>query len=74
MHSYLKIIGNTDHVSSWKCKGLSGEIIKPPATSDNILVPALSYKTRVKLKTRCLKQDKITFTHEAILNIYVVYF
>ena len=74
MHSYFKIIGNTDQISSWKSKGLFDEIIKPPATSDNILVPALSYKTRVKVKRRCLEQDKITFTPGTILNIYVVCF
>ena len=30
-------------------------------------------KTRVKFDWDCLKQDKITFTHGKIVNIYVVY-
>ena len=45
------MITNTDYISSWKPKGLSAESIKPPATSDNSLTPALNYhgtKTRVK--------------------------
>ena len=39
----FKVINNTDYISSWKSKGLSAEIIKPPTTSDNSLTPALSY-------------------------------
>ena len=52
------------------------EIIKPPTTSDKRLAPPWSYngnKTRVKLDGSCLKQDKITFTHEKTANIYIVY-
>ena len=51
---------------------MSNEIIKPPKISDNSLAPALSYignKTRVKFGGGCLKQDKITFTHEKTANI-----
>ena len=45
------MIASTDYVSSWKSKGLPAETIKPPATSDKSLTPALSCcgtKTRVK--------------------------
>ena len=76
MYSYFKNIGNTDYISSWKSKGLSGEIIKPSTTSDNSVAQALSYignKTRVKFDGDCLKQDKITFTHEKTVNIYIIY-
>ena len=55
---------------------MSDQGINPPATSDNTLAPALSYfgnKTRVKSDGSCLKQDKITFTHEKIVNICIVY-
>ena len=48
-------------------KGLSAESVKPPTTSDNSLTPALSYygtKTRVKFTGSCLKQPKISYTHE----------
>ena len=76
MYRYYKKIGNTERISSWKSKGLSDEIIKPTTTSDNSLTPALSYignKARVKFDGGCLKQDKITFTHGLIVNIYIVY-
>ena len=58
INKYFKVITNTDYVSSWKSKGLSGESIKPPTTSDNSLTPALNYhgtKTRVKFTGSCLK-------------------
>ena len=76
IYKYFKKIGSTDHISEWKSKELSDEIIEPPNTSDNSLAPALSYignKTRVKFDGSCLKQDKITFTHGIIVNIYIVY-
>ena len=63
-------------VSEWKSKGLSDRIIKPPSTSDNSLAPVLSYigtKTKVKFSGSCLKQDKIAFTREKIVNIYLAY-
>ena len=76
LNKYFKVITNTNYVSSWKSKGLSAESIKPPTTSDNSLTPALSYygtKTRVKFTGSCLKQPKISYTHEKVVNIYIVY-
>ena len=75
---YFKVntITNTDYVSSWKSKGLSAESIKPPTTSDNSLTPELNYygkKVRVKFTGSCLKQPKISYTHEKVVNIYVLY-
>ena len=32
MHRYFLKIGNAEYISSWKSKGLSDEVIKPPAT------------------------------------------
>ena len=55
---------------------MSDEIIRTHATSGNSLAPALSYvgtKTRVKFDGGCLKQDKVTFTHEIVVNIYIAY-
>ena len=43
MYKYFKKIGNTDHISEWKSKGLSDEVIKPPTTSNNSLSQKLSY-------------------------------
>ena len=68
--------GDIDYISGWKSKGLSGKIIKPPNIFDNSLAPALSYtdhKTRLNFGGSYLKQDKITFTHEKIVNICIVY-
>ena len=55
---------------------MSDESIKPPSTSTNILNPLLNYvgtKIRVELNESCLKQDKISFNHGKIVNIYIVY-
>ena len=77
MSKYFTIITNTDYISSWKSKGLSNESIKPPTISDNSLAPPLDYygnKIRVKFAKSCLKQSgKILYTHENIVNIYIVY-
>ena len=76
LNKYFKIIANKDYISSWISKGLSDEIIKPPATSDNSLTPLIDYygsKTRVKFTGSCLKQPKISYTHGTIVNIYIVY-
>ena len=71
-------MGNSNlyYVLSWKSKGLSNESIKPPTTSDNSLTPILNYygtKTKVSFDMSCLKQDKVTFNHGKIVNIYIVY-
>ena len=62
-------------ILKWKSKGISDENIKSPATINNILNPLLEYGNKLKLKLngRCLKQDKITYNHEKIVNIYIVY-
>ena len=71
------IINVTDYVLSWQSKGLSAEAIKLPAASDNSLTPTISYydvsKIRVKFTGSCLKQDKVTFNHRKVVNIYIVY-
>ena len=76
LNKYFKVIANTDCASSWKSKGLSAETIKPPATSDNSLTPAVSYygtKARVKFTGSCLQQPKVSYTHGKVVNIYIVY-
>ena len=55
---------------------MTNEVINPTTTDGNSLAPALKYvgnKIRVKFEESCLKQDKITYAHEAIVNIYNVY-
>ena len=70
------MITNTNYISSWKSKGLSAESIKSPTTSDNSLTPELNYysnKARVKFAGSCLRQPKISYSHEKVVNIYIVY-
>ena len=61
---------------SWQFKGISNESIKPPTTSNNSLNPRLSYnhtKIKAQFTGSCLKQQKFTFTHKKVVNIYIVY-
>ena len=55
---------------------MSNESIKLPTIPDNSLTPILNYygtKTKVSFDMSCLKQDKVTFNHGKIANIYIVY-
>ena len=76
MYRYFKMITNTDYILSWKSKGLSAESITPPSAPNNFLNPSLNYlgtKIRVRFSRGCLKQDKIKYTHDTIVNIYIVH-
>ena len=78
LNKYLKVIinANTKYISSWQSKELSDKSIKPPATSDYKLNPKVNYhgnKKRLDFRGSCLKQDKNTFNHGKIVNIYIVY-
>ena len=73
LNKYFKLSGSNS-VLSWTSKGLSNENIKP-LTAPN-LIPELYYlgtKTIVSFPEACLKQDKVTFNHGKIVNIYIVY-
>ena len=74
---YLKLASdNPSTILSWKSKGLSDKSIKTPTASNKILNPSQHYvgtKARIKFIRDCLKQEKITFNHGKILNIYIVY-
>ena len=76
-YKYFKTVSiNNSNILSWKSKGLSDESIKPPTTSNKMLNPSLDFvgtKARVKFNGDCLKQDKISFDHGKIVNIYIVY-
>ena len=60
---YSKRVSNTNnHILSWKSKGFSDEIIKPPSTPANNLNRLLKYvgtKIRVEFEGSCLKQNEI---------------
>ena len=76
MYRYFILIANTKYISEWKYKRLSDENIKSPTTSDDSISPLIGYlsiKTRLKFNGSCLKQNKITYTHRTIVNIYIAY-
>ena len=79
MYRYFKIIagvGNGSHIDYWESKGLSDEVINSIKMSNYSVIPCLDYygtKIKVKFNGICLKQDKITYTHCKIVNIYIVY-
>ena len=77
LNKYFKMSdSDSNDILSWTSKGLSNEIIKPPTTPNNNLYPNLYYqgtKTIVSFPGAYLKQDKVTFNHGKIVNIYIVY-
>ena len=79
MYRYFKVLSFTqylEYVSEWKSKGLSNESIKAISTSDNSLNPTLIYygtKIKVKFNGGCLKQQKSSYTHRKVVNIYILY-
>ena len=55
---------------------MSNESITPSSAPNDFLSSSLNYlgtKIRVKFSGSCLRQDKITYTHGKIVNIYIVY-
>ena len=79
MYRYFKKIsgaGNSEYIYLSKSKGLSDKRINSIITSNYSITPELSYyskKIRVKFNGNCLTPDKLTYTHEKIGNIYIVY-
>ena len=59
----------------YKSKGLSDKTINSIKTSNHSITPNLDYgtKTRVEFNGGCLKQDKVTFNHRDLVNIYIVH-
>ena len=55
---------------------MSDESIKAPDTPNKILNPSQNdvvTNARVRFNGDCLKQEKVTFNHGKIINIYIVY-
>ena len=79
MQKYFKRIagvGSGNYIYFWKSKGLSDESFNDNAASKYNISPELSYygtRTREELNGSCLKQDKVTYNHGTIVNIYIVY-
>ena len=71
----LEKIANSDNISALKSKGLNDESIKSSVASNKSLGPTLNSintKLQAKFDSSCLKQDKVTFTHKKVVNIYIV--
>ena len=63
-----------EYVSEWKSKGLCSESFKAISASDNSLNPTLNYcgtKIRVKFTEDCLIQQKTTYNHQKVVNVYI---
>ena len=79
MYRYFKRIAGVDsgnYIYFWKSKGLSDERLDSITASNHKITPELSFystKTRVEFNGSCLKQDKVTYNHKKIVNIYIVY-
>ena len=79
MYRYFKRIVsvvNGSYIYYWQSKGLSDEKINSIKTPNHSITPNLDYygtKTRVEFNGSCLKQDKVTFNHRKVVNIYIVY-
>ena len=68
--------GITETIIAWQSKGLSNEKIKPPTTLNNSLSPKLkgyNSKIRIEFKGSRLKQDKVTFTPNFVVNLFNFY-
>ena len=70
LNKYFKVISN-DYFHHGNLKDCLMKILQPL-----LQVPQLNYygtKTRVLFSGDCLKQDKVTFDHGKVVNIYSVY-
>ena len=74
-YRYFKTVSiNNSNTLSWKSKGLSNESIKPSSTFNKMLNFSLDYvvtNEKVKFNGDYLKQQKVTFNHGKIVNIYI---
>ena len=69
-------LDSDNYIYYWKSKGLSDERINSIKTTDYGITPKSNdygTKIRVEFNGSCLEQDKITYTHGKIVNIYIVY-
>ena len=78
IQKYFKtfVEGSFTYISSWESKGSSNEKISSTTTSNyNEGAEPVYENARIKLSfnTDLLKQDKVTYNHGTIVNIYIVY-
>ena len=73
MYKYFHAVGF--EIASWKSKGLFNEKICSIMNSKGA-VPKIVHDNvgiKVKFNGDLLKQDKVTYNHQSIVNIYIVY-
>ena len=78
MYRYFKTFteNNFTFISLWESKGLSNEKIGSTKTSNYDQFPKIVYdnaRTKLRFSGDLLKQNKVTYNHGPIVNIYVVY-
>ena len=69
-------VGSDNYIYFWKSKGLSDESLDSITASNYKITPELSFygtKTKVEFNGSCLKQDKVTYNHGKIVNIYILF-
>ena len=69
-------VGNGNYIYSWQSKGVSDEKINSITASNYSVTPFLDYygtKTSVEFSENYLRQDKVSFNHGKMVNIYIVY-
>ena len=74
VYRYFEI--NSDRITSWESKALYNEKISfsPRLINTQPSIPAYdNARIKVKFNGDFLKQDKVTYNHGPIVNIYVVY-
>ena len=69
------MIDNKKCISSWKSKRLSDGTAKRPAASDilSLLIDYFGAKIRLKFNGSILRKPKVSYTHQKVVNIYLVY-
>ena len=76
INRYFKTISGVANIYFWQSKGLLDERINSVKTTNYSITPSLDYygtRTRVEFNGSYLKQDKVTFNHGKVVNIYIVY-
>ena len=76
MYRYFKkVIGVStgNYIYFWKSKRLPHTSPTTSNYSPNLQLSYPGTKTRLEFRGSCLKQDKITFNHGKVVNIYIVY-
>ena len=78
MYRYSKRIAgvvSSNYIYFCKSKGLSDERLDSIAASNHKITPELSFygtKIILELHGSCLEQDKVTYNHGKIVNIYII--